>query len=104
MNDELEPISGEEARAILEEAIRQRIGAEWENDPDGWTRVTGHDFMARLTRGRSNLDFYVDLLGEVTIEETEISPAQDVGRPLALIFLIGSALAALILARLAGYL
>lgn len=33
--------------------------------------------MARLTKGRTNLDFYVDLLGNVTIEQKEITLPQD---------------------------
>ena len=44
--------------------------------------------MARLTRGRVSLDFYVDLLGNVTIEQGNSAPALETGR-LLLIMLLG---------------
>lgn len=102
-SDEIEPISGEQARAILENAIRQRLGETWDDEETGWALITGHDFMARLTRGRVNLDFYVDLLGNVTIEEKEIGAAQSSGRTMAWLFLLGSLMVAALIARLAGY-
>lgn len=101
--DEIEPISGEQARHILETAIRQRLGDTWDDEETGWAMVSGHDFMARLTRGRVNLDFYVDLLGNVTVEEKEIGAAQASGRLMAWLFLLGSLMVAAIIARLAGY-
>lgn len=104
MADEIEPISGEQANQILAAAIRAHLGADWENEHDGWSRVTGHDFMARMTNGQKNIDFYVDLLGNVTVEEREIAPAQELGRMRALMFLFASLLAALALARLADFL
>jgi hypothetical protein len=103
MSEEIEPISAEEARAILTAAIRERLGEDWEDEDDGWTRITGHDYMARLNKGRTNLDFYVDLLGEVTVEEREINPGQDMGRMLAWMSLLGSLLLALLIAHLSGY-
>jgi hypothetical protein len=102
MTDEIEPISPEQARKVLDEAIVQKLGAQWEDD--GWVLVSGNDFMARLTRGRINVDFYVDLLGEVKVEEKEINAAQDFGRQLAWMFLIASIVIALLLARVAGVL
>lgn len=104
MASDVEPISPEQARLILNAAIRERLGEDWDREHDGWTLITGHDFMARLTKGRTNIDFYVDLLGKVTVVEREISPAQDMGRLYAWMFLSGSILIALVLARLAGYL
>jgi hypothetical protein len=80
MTDEIEPIPAEQARVLLEQAIRERLGDDWKDDDSGWTKVTGHDYMARLTKGRVNVDFYVDLLGNVTVETSEINPAQDSGR------------------------
>jgi hypothetical protein len=103
MAEQIEPISPEQARKILDSAIRQRIGEHWEDDDNGWTLVTGHDYMARLTRGRKNLDFYVDLVGEVTVEEKEINPAQEYGRLVAWAFLVASLVIALMIARIAGY-
>jgi hypothetical protein len=102
MTDEIEPISPEQARKVLDEAILQKLGAQWEDE--GWVLVSGNDFMARLTRGRANVDFYVDLLGDVKVEEKEINAAQDFGRQIAWIFLIASIVIALLLARIAGYL
>lgn len=103
MSDEIEPISAEEARAILYDAIRQRLGDNWDDERDGWTLISGHDYMARLTKGRKNMDFYVDLLGNVTVEEKDINPMQEMGRLLAWMLLVASVLVALIIARIAGY-
>lgn len=77
--DAVEPIPPHEARAILEAAIARRCGPDWQDEDSGWVLVTGHDYMARLSRGSLNLDFYVDLLGNVTIEEKALSPAQTGG-------------------------
>lgn len=104
MSDEVEPISGQQAREVLTAAIRAHLGDDWENEHDGWVMVTGHDFMARMTNGQKNVDFYVDLLGNTTVEEREIDPAQELGRMRALMFLFASLLAALVLARLADFL
>jgi len=102
MPDEIQPIPADQARAILDAAIKERLGDDWEDDEDGWVLVTGHDYMARLTKGRTNLDFYVDLLGNVTVEQKEITLPQDSGRLFAWIFLILSLGIAYLLARIAG--
>lgn len=84
----IEPIPAHEARAILDAAIADRCGADWQDEDSGWVLVTGHDYMARLSRGSINVDFYVDLLGQVTIEESELSPAQTGGRTVFFVLLI----------------
>lgn len=104
MTDEIEPISGEQARAILDAAIAERLGANWQDEDSGWQMVTGHDFMARLTRGRVNVDFYVDLLGNITVEQSEITTAQDSGRLIAWVFLLLSIGIAFLMARIVGWL
>jgi hypothetical protein len=101
---DIEPIPPEEARVILDKAIVERLGSDWDNEADGWVLIAGNDFMARLTRGRTNIDFYVDLLGEVRIEEKPINPVQESGRLLAWIFLSLSLAIALLIARIAGVL
>jgi hypothetical protein len=101
MSDELEPISAEQARAILEQAMRERLGDNWQNED--WVLVTGHDYMARVTKGRRNLDFYVDLLGNVRVEEKEVNPAQESGRLIAWLILLLSLGIAFLLARIAGW-
>ncbi len=101
MTGEIEPIAAEEAREILYAAIRERLGETWEQDGE-WVLVDGHDYNARFTRGRINIDFYVDLLGKVTVEENEISPGQEYGRLLAWAFLLASLFLALLIARVAG--
>ncbi len=102
MTEEIEPISPDQARKILDDAILQRLGENWEDE--GWMMVSGNDFMARMTRKRTNVDFYVDLLGSVKVEEKEINAGQDFGRQIAWAFLIASIVIALLLARIAGYL
>jgi len=102
MPDELDPIPPEQARAILEAAIRERLGEDWEDEDSGWVRVTGHDYMARLTRGRVNLDFYVDLLGHVTVEQSDQNVAQDSIRLVLLILLALSVVIAVLIVRIAS--
>nr|AUN37555.1 hypothetical protein [uncultured bacterium] len=104
MSDPVEPIAPEQAREILENAMRQRLGDNWHDEESGWQLITGHDYMARVTRGRKNVDFYVDLLGEVTVSESEINSAQDSGRMLAWMFLGLSLAIAFLVARIVGWL
>lgn len=100
---EIEPISAEAARALLYSAIRERLGEHWNDEESGWRMVSGHDYMARLTRGTRNVDFMVDLLGHVTVEEKAIGPAQVQGRLNAWLLLGASLLLAMLLAYLSGF-
>jgi hypothetical protein len=100
----IEPIPAEQAREILEQAMRERLGDDWRDEDSGWQWITGHDYMTRVTRGRINVDFYVDLLGNVTVTESPISPAQDSGRSLAWVLLGLSLAIAFLLARIVGWL
>ncbi len=104
MTEPIEPISGEQARVILEQAITDRLGPDWRDADSGWTRVTGHDFMARMTQGLINVDFYVDLLGNVTVEEKPLNPAQASGRLIAWMLLGASLAIAFLIARIVGWL
>jgi hypothetical protein len=99
---ELDPIPPEQARARLEAAIRARLGENWDDPDSGWVRVTGHDYMARLTRGRINLDFYVDLLGNVTVEQSGLSEAQTTGRLIVWVLLALSVVIALLIVQIAS--
>lgn len=101
--ENLEPISAAEARVLLETAIRARLGDDWDDDQSGWAVVTRHDYMAQLVRDGHNVTFYVDLIGNVTVEEHGITPAQERGRLLAWLFLGGSLLTALAIARIADF-
>ncbi|MEP7292581.1 MAG: hypothetical protein ABI835_12420 [Chloroflexota bacterium] len=104
MSDPIEPIAPEQAREILDRAMNERLGADWQDEESGWQLVTGHDYMARVTRGRINVDFYVDLLGEISISESPLNPAQDSGRMLAWMLLGLSLAIAFLLARVVGWL
>ncbi|MCC6805638.1 MAG: hypothetical protein IT319_22340 [Anaerolineae bacterium] len=104
MSEPIEPIPPEQAREILERAMRERLGDDWRDESSGWQMITGHDYMARVTRGRINVDFYVDLLGDVTVTEKAINPAQDSGRALAWVLLLLSLGIAFLVARIAGWL
>lgn len=104
MGDDIKPIAPEEAQQILEAAIRERLGDDWQDEDSGWAVVTSHAYMARLNRGRTNVDFYVDLLGNVTVETNEINPVQDSGRLVAWLLLLLSLAIAFLLARIAGLL
>ncbi len=60
--------------------------------------------MARLTRGDRNLDVRVDLLGEVEVKESALTPLQDSGRLVAWMLLLTSLLLALAIAAALGIL
>ena len=98
-----EPISPEEARLALDRAMAERLGPGWQDEGSGWLLVTGNDYMARVTRGSINLDFMVDLLGNVTVEEKPLSPAQTSGRLIAWTLLLLSLGIVYLVARALGW-
>lgn len=100
--DELDPIPPEQARILLETAIRTRLGEHWDDPETGWVKISGHDYMARLTRGRTNLDFYVDILGNVTVEQSGLSDAQRSGRLVVFVLLGLSVVIALLIVQIAS--
>jgi hypothetical protein len=104
MTEEIQPIPGDEARALLEQAIQERLGADWDAEDSGWAVVSSHDYMARLNKGRVNVDFYVDLLGNVMVEEKLVSPGQDTGRLFAWMFMLVMLGIVFLLAKIFGLL
>jgi len=83
MTDTPEPqiLPPDEAKDILRSAITEQLGAGWDAPDSKWTIITSTAYMARLNKGRVNVDFYVNYFdGEVTIETSEIDPGQDAGR------------------------
>ncbi|MBN2470565.1 MAG: hypothetical protein JXN59_07565 [Anaerolineae bacterium] len=92
-----EPIAPEEARQALEAAIAPYLA-------DGWIVLVEHDYMARLTKGRRNLEFFVDLLGEVSVTESGLSPVQEAGRLVAWLLLLVAFLLVVALASALGWL
>jgi hypothetical protein len=102
MSDDM--ISPEQARQLLDRAMRETLGDDWNDEDSGWQIITGHDYMARVTKGRVNVDFYVDLLGQVTIEKKTINAAQSSGRLLAWTLLLLSLGIAYLMARAVGWL
>lgn len=103
-NNAIEPIEPHLARQQIEAAIEARLGPNWQDDDTGWAIIHDTDYLVRLTRGRVNMDFHCDLLGEVTVTERDLNPVQDSGRILAWAILLASLTLALVLARLAGVL
>ena len=99
-----EPVSPEEARLALDRAMAERLGPGWQDEGSGWLLVTGNDYMARVTRGSINLDFMVDLLGNVTVEEKPLSPAQTSGRLIAWTLLLLALGIVYLIARALGWL
>lgn len=102
MTGEIEPIPPEQAREILEAAIRERLGDDWDDEQTGWVRVTGHDYMTRLARGRAVLDFYVDLLGNVTVEKSTQNTPGDNLRLVMIILIALSLVIAFMIVRIAS--
>ena len=99
-----EPIPPEQARLALDRAMAERLGPGWQEEGSGWLLVTGNDYMARVTRGSINLDFMVDLLGNVTIEEKPLNPAQTSGRLIAWTLLLLALGIIYLIARALGWL
>jgi hypothetical protein len=97
------PISGDDARALLAQAILDRLGSTWDDPETGWSVISRTDFAARLTNGRRVLDFYVDLLGEVSVTEKPVT-TEDRGRIIAWLLLVIMMMAAVFLARAVGFL
>lgn len=99
MPEEPTIITPQQARQALEDAIRRHLGDDWQ---DRWEIISGHDFMCRLTNGDHTIDFYVDLLGKVTIEEKGRDVMHNAGRIAAWMVLGVSLLLAYTIARIAG--
>ena len=99
-----EPIPPEQTRLALDRAMAERLGPGWQEEGSGWLLVTGNDYMARVTRGSINLDFMVDLLGNVTIEEKPLNPAQTSGRLIAWTLLLLALGIIYLIARALGWL
>ena len=95
--DEIEPISPEDAEAILTQAMEPYLA-------DGWTVLRQGAYFARLTRGSQNLDIRVDLLGAVEMEESDLTPVQDSGRLIAWMVLLMMLMIALALFSALGIL
>ncbi len=93
---EVDPISPEEARRRLETALEPYLA-------EGWAVVAEHDYMARLTLGGRNLDFYVDLLGNVEMEEKSLSIGQSSGQLVAWLLLLVTFLVVLAIASALGW-
>lgn len=101
IDDELDPIQPKEAQQHLEAAIAERLGDNWESEDSGWLVVDRTAYQARLTKGKVNLDFYVDLLGHVNIEEKETTLVQESGRWIAWMLLGLSLAIAILIAQIA---
>jgi hypothetical protein len=99
---ELQPISPEDAQSRLDQAIRQHLGDDWQDPRYRWTTVSSHNYMARLTDGTRKIDFYVDLLGKVTIEEQTTVTNTDNTRFIIGIIIGTSLFVAYLIARFAG--
>jgi len=93
---EVDPIPPEEARQRLQAALEPYLA-------DGWAVVAEHDYMARLTLGGRNLDFYVDLLGNVEMEEKSLSIGQSSGQLVAWLLLLVTFLVVLPIASPLGW-
>ncbi len=96
LDNDFEPIAPKEAQKRLEQAIIDHLGEDWDNEDKGWIIVDRTAYQARLNKGKVNLDFYVDLLGEVKMTERETTLVQESGRHIAW-FLIALSLAIAIL-------
>jgi hypothetical protein len=92
---EIEPIEAEEAEVILQITLHPYL-------VDGWRVLDRSAFAARLTRGKRNLDFRIDLLGQVEIHESELTPLQESGRLVAWVVLLAMLLVTLALASALG--
>lgn len=102
IHEEIEPISAEDARAILEAAISEQLGENWRDESNPWVVTHDADYLIRISKDRTNMDFQVDLLGKVTITENEASLVQSSGRLIAWMLLLASLAVAFLLAQIIG--
>ena len=96
MSDEVQIVEPDEAAAIINPVIE-------ELEADGWVVIVQNDYMARLTRGRRNLDLEVSLLGELHREEKPLSLVQESGQMVAILLVLISILAAISAASALGW-
>lgn len=101
-DDDFEPIAPDLARQAITAAIEARLGPDWNDEDTGWAITYDSDYLVRLTRGKTNLDFQCDLLGDVSVEEREISPLQASGRLIAWAVLLATLFVVFVIAQLAG--
>ncbi len=101
MAEEPNIIPPHEARALVKNAIITRYGDTWDSD-GGWLVVHQSDYLIRINKGVLNVDFACDLIGNVTITESPISPLQASGRIVAWMVLGASMLIALAIAWATG--
>lgn len=78
----------------------ERVVAQY--TAEGWQVLSRSAYDARLTRGTRNLDIRVDLLGDVNVSESGLTPLQDSGRLIAWVLLLASLLVALALGSALG--
>jgi hypothetical protein len=91
----------DEAKEKLRAAIHDKLGVDWAER--GWVLVTHHAYMARLSKGRVNVDFHVDYFtGEVTVNVDEVNAGQQAGSAFGWVLLVLFAIIALMLARSLG--
>lgn len=96
---EIEPVAPAQQRAAIEVAIIAQLGQDWQRE---WLVVHNASDLVRLNRGKTNLDFQADLLGQVSVIEREANPVQISGQLVAWMVLGASLFVALAIAALAG--
>ena len=94
---EIEPIGPQEAEALLKQAVEPYLA-------EGWRLIDRSAYLARLTRGKRNLDIRVDLLGQIEKQEMDLTPLQDSGRLMAWILLLAALMVALAFSAALGIL
>jgi hypothetical protein len=93
--DEVQIIEPDQAGTILTAKI-----AELESE--GWVMIVRTDYMARLTRGRRNLDVEIDLLGSVSERESPLSAAQESGQIIGVLLILVAVLLVITVASVLG--
>ncbi len=98
---EPEIIAPAAARQAILSKIEETLGQGWQRE---WLPIHQTDYLYRLNRGSTNLDFQCDLLGQVEVIERPINPLQASGRFLAWMILGASLFVALFIALFTGVL
>lgn len=91
--DEVTIIEPDQASVILTQKLD-------ELESEGWVMLVRTDYMARLTRGRHNLDVQVDLLGQIEIRQTALSASQESGQIVGIMLVLALLLLAITLASI----
>jgi hypothetical protein len=96
---EVDIIAAKDARLAIRVQMNTTLGDNWASE---WAVIHNADYLVRVTKGNTNMDFQCDLLGHVDVIERPINPLQASGRFIAWTILISTLFIAFFIASTTG--